>query len=155
MQTGLRLSSQRTHHRRGHILDRQCPATPAPAAVEFRGPGATHGERLRCMCGGLDVHRGAAGCAALGSALLAAPARRPPAEPPRSRGGGAASPVPGADWRRAPTLGLELGAPPAGTPAGPPRGEGLDAQATNRFPSPFPAPSLTCCTTRSESTQVT
>lgn len=64
-----------------------------------------------------------------GARLCSAPcARRPPAEPQRSRGGGAASPVPGAGWRRARTLGPELGAPPAGTPAGPPRGEGLDAQ---------------------------
>lgn len=67
-----------------------------------------------------------------GAPLCSAPcAGRPPAEPPRSRGGGAASPVPGAGWRRARTLGPELGAPPAGTPAGPPRGEDLDAR-------PFP-----------------
>lgn len=130
---------------KGHILDRQCPATPAPAAVESRVPGATHGERLRCLCGGQYGYRDTAGCAALALLSSASCARRPPAEPPGSRGGGAASPVPGAGWRRARTLGPGLGAPPAGTPEGPPRGEGSTAQATSRFPASFPARSPTCC----------
>lgn len=142
--SGCRHSAQTTE---GPYTRQAVPGHPSPCCR--RVPGATHGERLRCMCGGLDVRRGAAGYTALGSALLLAPARRPPAEPPRSRGGGAASPVPGAGWRRARTLGPELGAPPAGTPAGLPRGEGLDAQ---QVPSSFPAQSLTCCATWSEST---
>lgn len=81
--------------------------------------GATHGGRLRCgWRGGHGSHGGAAGRAAIRSALL--PARRvpshSPAEPRRSRGGGAASPVPGAGWRRARLPGTGLGAPPAGNP---------------------------------------
>lgn len=44
----------------------------------------------------------------------------------RSRGGGAASPVPGAGWRSARPPGTGLGAPPAGNPLGQPWDEGAE-----------------------------
>lgn len=134
----------------GHILDRQCPDTPAPAAVESRGPGATHGERLRCMCGGLDVLRGAAGCAALGSALLPAPGVRP-----QSRRGaeGAERPAPsqapagGAPGHSARSSGRPLLEPPRDRPEV--RAWMLRDQ---QVPSSLPALFLTCCATWSKST---
>lgn len=72
--------------------------------------------------------RGAAGRAAIRSGLVPgrpAPSHSP-AEPQRSRGGGAASPVPGAGWRSARPPGTGLGAPPAGNPLGQPWDEGAE-----------------------------
>lgn len=71
---------------------------------------------------------GAAGRAAIRSGLVPgrpAPSHSP-AEPQRSRGGGAASPVPGAGWRSARPSGTGLGAPPAGNPLGQPWDEGAE-----------------------------
>lgn len=125
---------ENTRVRPGAICRRQ-PHPREAAAVEPRTAsrpssphtGATHGGRLRCSWrGGHGSHGGAAGRTTIRSAIL--PARRvpshSPAEPRRSRGGGAASPVPGAGWRRAWRRGTGLGAPPAGNPLGQPWDKG-------------------------------
>lgn len=113
---------------------RRRPATRLVPRVE---PAHPHYSRQRLRCGGRGGYRRtgcAAGCAALGSALLLA--RRapssPPAEPLRSRGGGAASPVPGAGRRP----GTGLRAPPAGSPSRQPRDEGPE-------PACLPGPAVT------------
>lgn len=132
--SGCRHRAQSTE---GPYTRQAVPGHPSPCCRRVPRPG-----RYSRREAALHVRRagGAPGRGGVrGARLSSAPcARRPPAEPPRSRGGGAASPVPGAGWRRARTLRPELGAPPAGTPAGLPRGEGLDAQVTSRVPRPFP-----------------
>lgn len=98
------------------------------------------------------MHRGAAGFGALGSALLLAPGVRP-----QSRRGaeGAERPAPsqapagGAPGHSARSSGRPLLEPPRDYPE---VREGLEAQVTSRFPRTFPALSLTCCATWSEST---
>lgn len=101
---------------------RRCRLATRPIRPSSPHTGTTHCRRLRCGGrGGLGGTGRAVGCAALGSALLPV-AGRPPAEPLRSRGGGAASQ--GAGWRRAPWPGTGLRAPPAGSPSGQPRDGG-------------------------------
>lgn len=90
--------------------EQSAPASPVPPVEPAHG----RYSRRRLRWAGTADTAGASGCAARGSALL--PASCPPAEPRRSRGGGAAGPVPGAGWRRAPRPGTGVGAPPAGSP---------------------------------------
>lgn len=93
----------------------KCPRQPQPPRpVPPVEPAHGRYSRRRLRWAGTAGTAGASGCAARGSALL--PASCPPAEPRRSRGGGAAGPVPGAGWRRAPRPGTGVGAPPAGSP---------------------------------------
>lgn len=104
------------------------PPAPAPRALSHPSSpqtGATHGERLRWA-----GTAGATGCAALGSALL--PARCPPAEPRRSRGGGAAARPRRRLEARPASRDWGSERPLLGSPSGPARGERREPPA--RFP---------------------
>nr|XP_025740016.1 synapsin-1-like [Callorhinus ursinus] len=110
------------------------PASPSPArAVPPVEPAYGRYSRRRLRWAGTA---GATGCAALDSALL--PAGCPPAEPRRSRGGGAAGPVPGAGWRRA----RRPGTGAQGAPCWEPPLDSPEVRAESLLPGPQTPPGV-------------